>query len=276
MTRKLNQEDINNIHELLETTQFITASAIRENLQLNCSSQTIRNYLHATGIHCRRPARKPDFKETHAANRLQFAQHHLHFDWSRVIFLDEKVFKTEENAKKIVWRLNGTRYDRHYIEPKRHSGRITAAYWGWMSADGPGEICRVSPRMNAEEYVDVLENILLPSVRLLYPDGPITLVQDNSSVHTSRLVRDWFSNNPEINSLPWPAKSPDLNPIENLWARMIHKWLPLQRNSIQELDVRVFEVWDRIRGTDICENLVNSMPNRLQEVINKDGWWTRY
>ncbi|KAH0819036.1 hypothetical protein GEV33_003755 [Tenebrio molitor] len=48
-----------------------------------------------------------------------------------------------------------------------------------------------------------------------FPDE-IWMVQDNSSVHTSRLVMEWFEENPTYKLIPWPSKSPDLNPIENM------------------------------------------------------------
>ncbi|EZA61393.1 hypothetical protein X777_12300 [Ooceraea biroi] len=55
--------------------------------------------------------------------------------------------------------------------------------WGWISAHGPGELVEVSPHIDALEYVDILENVLLPSVRTIYPEENMPtfrLVQDNS------------------------------------------------------------------------------------------------
>ena len=40
-------------------------------------------------------------------------------------------------------------------------------------------------------------------------------MQDNASIHTSRLARDWLQEH-GIEVTDWPPYSPDLNPIEHL------------------------------------------------------------
>ena len=85
---------------------------------------------------------------------------------------------------------------------------------------GPGELVEVSGRMTGEQYVEILRDVMIPTVRLHYPEGIIYLCQDNCRVHTCRVVQEWFATQPEVICLPWPAKSPDLNPIENLWGLM--------------------------------------------------------
>ena len=77
----------------------------------------------------------------------------------------------------------------------RRSGRITCSLLGWISAAGPGELVETPPRMNATEYVAILRDVVIPSVRSLYPvdEVPIIhLVQDNSSVHNSHETKDFF------------------------------------------------------------------------------------
>lgn len=101
-------------------------------------------------------------------------------------------------------------------------------------------------------------------------------LQDNCPAHSSAIVRECFQQN-NINVLPWPAKSPDINVIEYIWARMTtnlysHGYRP--RNA-EVLWQNVLEQWDDL-PLEYVRNLINDVPNRLQAVIDNDGGSTRY
>ncbi|GJQ88082.1 hypothetical protein Trydic_g13094 [Trypoxylus dichotomus] len=85
-----------------------------------------------------------------------------------------------------------------------------------MSAADPDALIRTGTKMDASEYIDILETAMVPSVQALYGDEPAIFVQDNSVVHTSRLVTEWFEAHSQFTLLDEPANSPDLNPIEHL------------------------------------------------------------
>ena len=142
--------------------------------------------------------------------RLQFAERYedrAEEEWKKTVFLNEKVYSTHKDGRYGVWRPDGTRYDHPYVLPTTYSGRHTKAYWAWVSGYGPGEIVEVGRRMNAQHYVNILENVLLPSAIEKFPDEDIIfIIEDNSAVHTARVVQQWYNAHPRLNRLIWPAR----------------------------------------------------------------------
>ncbi|KAG8232935.1 hypothetical protein J437_LFUL011044 [Ladona fulva] len=114
----------------------------------------------------------------------------------------------------------------------------------------------------------------MPSVRILYPDHFI-FQQDNSHVHTCKEAKNWFLEN-RIQQLSWPARSPDLNPIENIWGIMVRemkkKDRPLDAKKLLE-DIE--DAWEGI-GAPVCNRVIQSMPERLRLVIKNGRGWIDY
>jgi len=278
---KILQEDhLQDLRVEVRGTPFSSARRLRENLDFRCNVRTVQRALHRIGIHHRQPAHKILLTPEQAQARLEFAQINLNRNWENVIFSDEKVFSSSENARRPLWRPDNTRYQREHIVPNKRSNRLNIGYWGWMWSYGPGELVEIGGRLNAHQYIDILQDVMLPTVRQQYPDGDILFVQDNCSIHRTRIVEDWFDDHPEIIRIAWPAKSPDLNPIENLWASTIRHWdddydNPMLRNRAI-LDRHVKNIWDWHRGQNFCQNYVQSMRNRLLEVIQSNGYYTKY
>lgn len=244
----------------------------------NVCLQTVRNHLHSAGLRCSKPARKILMSTAHRQKRLEFARSYIDFDWENnvVIFSDEKTFKSDKDGRKILWRKGGERYKLSNLLPCRTSGRISVGYWGWMSSMGPGELVEIAGRSNSYDYLDILSNLMLPTVRIHYPDEHIYFVQDNCAVHRAHIVQNWRRDQVNITVIDWPAKSPDLNPIENLWGHMVLNWDSSQARSKQNLDDLVTSTWESLRGSNICLNMVKSMRRRLQEVIENEGGPTHY
>ena len=84
----------------------------------------------------------------------------------------------------------------------------------------------------------------------------------------------WFEEN-EIDVMTWPAQSPDLNPIENLWDELGRRIDGYTSRNREELWENVKNEWYEIT-TDVTKKLVESMPRRLQAVIAAKGGHTSY
>ncbi|GBL83624.1 Transposable element Tc3 transposase, partial [Araneus ventricosus] len=87
--------------------------------------------------------------------------------------------------------------------------------------------------------------------------------QDGASIHTAQGVKKWFDDN-NVQVFPWPAKSPDLNIVENVWAMLVERVYGQGRQyeNVKELHESLDSVWNTFCQKDI-QNLYDSMPNRV-------------
>jgi len=194
------------------------------------------------------------------------------------IFSDKKVFSKDEKRRVTLWRTKGTRYAEENVKFRQQSGRITLGFWGCMSLCGPGPLVRTTPHMNSEEYIQILSNVMLPYIAETFPRIPfVNFVQDNSGVHRARVVQNWLAAQCNLRTLNWPAKSPDMNVIENLWGIVVQEWDPRVQRTQEDLAQHVFNVWESLHARPaLFENLVASMPQRLNAVIENQGSVTRF
>ena len=135
-------------------------------------------------------------------------------------------------------------------------------------------------RFDSEAYIDILDNTVIPYIEEEFRYEDIYYYQDNSPIHRSRIVTNWFEDNFAPGQLiRTPAKSFDINPIENVWGR--HKVRVANDGLYQtegELWLAISEVWNDIRenNEEFSFNLVDSIPRRLQAVIASNGGHTKY
>jgi len=161
--------------------------------------------------------------------------------------------------------------ERHLYQRPKHSPKFHV--WGGVSSRGAMPLCVFDCNMTAEVYTDILEGFLLPTAHTLFEDG-FVLQQDNDPKHTSRHAKRWFEEK-NVDVLQWPSYSPDLNPIENIWALMKDAVNQKNLSNIVEMKREVVQFWDTLTHETLT-SLVESMPNRISECIARHGGLTKY
>ena len=137
-----------------------------------------------------------------------------------------------------------------------------------------GDLFLFEENLDAPLMVKILRDHLLQSAMRLFPPGQWWFQQDNDPKHTSRIVQDWIKGK-GIDVLDWPPYSPDLNPIENLWADVKRRAEAYNPKNVEELKMALHSVW---KATDprLLDSLIASMPKRCQLVRERAGWMTGY
>ena len=260
---------------------FVGAPKIKEqiaqNLKLNLSVSTVKSRLHENKLFGRVARKKPLFSKRNLVSRLKFAKQHVHKDlsfWQNVLWTDESMFnRFVSDGKQYVRRpQNQELSPRYTLKTVKHGGG-NVVVWGSFSWCGVGPLHRIQGIINQHIYKEILENVMLS-----YAEENLSLVwkfqQDKDPKHTTKSVQMWF-NAKKINVLEWPAQSPDLNPIENLWEEVDRSINRSTATNLDRLWIEIKAAWDAITP-ERCQKLISSMGCHCQAVIDSKGYPTKY
>ena len=217
--------------------------------------------------------KKPFVSSVNMTKRIDFAKNNIEKSpefWDKVIWSDETMVRSLPKNIEIFVKTNQTDWrekmgQNHQVQ----NGGFGVMFWGCFSGLGLGPIVAIEESLNSEAYIELLKDHLIPEIKAV--GGNVVFMQDNAPCHKSKAVIE-FLRQENVTTLDWPPQSPDLNPIENLWAlikRKLKKKFSTPKTRDQLID-QVFEVWEDI-DSDLRNNLVKSMTNRLKEVLEKKG-----
>lgn len=219
------------------------------------------------------PKSKPLLTAVQKKNRLKWAKERSEWtqrQWDSIIWSDESRFELcVSNLKNKVIRRPGEEFLSECI---RRSVKfpVSVMVWGCMSAQGVGALHIVDGTVNADKYIGILENHLLPTIRdVERRNVEYIFQQDGAPCHTAKKTKAWMEEN-EVNLMEWPSSSPDLSPIETLWGVIKKKLKQNPPKTKTQLIEHIRAIWSSFDEI-FCKSLVSTMNKRIQYVIKNKG-----
>lgn len=251
------------------------------------SRSTIRRILQSYDLRKWKAKKRIPLNPDVAKKRLDWCRNWATFTrWEDMIFSDEcSVQRGSNSPVQFVFRFQDEAFRQDLVNLESHGRDISQMIWGAIWIGGRSELVVMerdqdAPRQgySSVSYIDALNNALLD----IYEPG-ILFQQDNAGIHTSEHTQEWFETH-GIYVIDWPPHSPDLNPIEVVWAllkRELFNRYPSIANGRRRIrDWEVFrealiDSWNHI-DQDVIDSLIRSMPRRIDAVKKARGWYTKY
>ena len=164
------------------------------------------------------------------AARLQFWKYNKYRNWNNVFFTDESSFYLRSPGINRWVPKN----ENNYVEKSKYTKKIHV--WGAFWSKGVVKLKFFEGNMDSAKYIDILESSF-DEMNSILPNGWI-LQWDNDSKHKSKDSICFYIKN-KIKLMKWPAYSPDLNPIENIWGNIKHYLGSRTFSSISSLKRRL-------------------------------------
>lgn len=230
---------------------------------------------------CGKPEVRPPLKDIHKKKRMDWAKNNMKTNFQHVLFTDEcrATLDGPDGWRRGWYNKEGPRP--HRIRRQQGGGGVM--FWAAIIGDelvGPFRVAD-GVKMTAKLYIEFIKEHLVAwhKKKILAFRKNMVFMHDNAPSHAARITTEYlnsvFARQGKI--MHWPACSPDLNPIENLWSILKRKIYSggRQYTSKNDLWEAVLTATNEITPDQI-KNLTSSMDQRLFSLINKNGNYIQY
>lgn len=261
------------IRDCNQKLEKITARKVKDRCQLDQASiRTVQRHLKKIGFQPKKVSTDIRLSKFHKLRRVACAKEWIrqNIDWSKVIFSDEKKFNLDGPDS---W-SSYTDENRKIYRDKRQNFQHGIMVWGMITFDGLLYLMEIEGKIKADTYCHLILDNAMPILADAMQDDKAYFQQDNATIHNSAYTSSYLRDN-NIRVLSWPARSPDLNLIEEVWS-WISRYVydeKCQYNNRQELWEAIDRAAIRINmeRSDHIKNLYKSELERIIKVIERKG-----
>jgi transposase/predicted transcriptional regulator len=229
---------------------------------VDVSSRAVRLALNEMSYKNDLPKGVPMLTEVQKTKRLTWCKKNSKRRWEKVIFSDETSIELDR-CKTRRWHPKGKRPK---VGKTKFSRKIM--FWSAIGANCKAPLIVLKGTVNTDKYIELLESHFLPWFRENCP-ATHTFQQDNAPAHKSKRSIA-FINDQNLKLLDWPANSPDLNPIENIWSVLKNAVEKRSPKTLEELERAAIEEWDKIDQQTIRKT-IKTMNRRIDQVLERKG-----
>jgi hypothetical protein len=201
------------IGELQKKNTRITTRNILSKAHVKVSARTVQRFLTNEGYKYMNSKKEIPLSDAQKASRVDFCKRWLIEGTAskNIVFTDESRFNLDGPDHDMSWQRPHARRK----HPRRQQGGGGIMIWGMLLPTGQLHYTEVKGTLNSTKYMKLIKDFALPVVETSVDDDWL-LQQDNAPPHVSEATL-LFLEEKGVELLGWPAKSADLNVIENVW-----------------------------------------------------------
>ena len=269
--------NIARVKQLLTSKPNMSKRKVAKELKLQgikISPTSVLSCAKMAGIRKFALQRKCRLRPQHVVKRLNYAHKHSSRQWLTALFVDEAAIEltsAPNHQNQGQWAVSREQVP---ILPKdKHPTKVSV--FGGIAWSGRTKLVFIEKTLNGAGYADIMRIVIPEATRDIFKDRKWFIVQDAVPLHfTAEVLR--VMSDAGVTVIPkseWPPNSPDLNPIENIWAVLKSRVAERNPANKAQLIEIIKEEWANIPQRTI-QNTIKSLTSRLETIVKNKGGYT--